>query len=181
MATSIYSAPFWKSTGERAVKTVGQSALAIIPAVFIADSTGVIDFAGVPWAGIAGTAIFAGVVSIITSVVFGANGTGPSAIGSEIKADAVVLDEVELNSVEAQKVLDQMIVDGEVEDQEVPTDAPLEDDSEPEGLADDEDPVESTESIVSGVIEEDAEPEGPADDEEEVDLTPTTEGWTPRH
>lgn len=174
MATSIYSAPFWKSTAERAAKTAIQTFIPL-------GGGAAFDLLGIDWEIVGAGVGSAVVLSILTSLLSGLNGTGPSAIGSEVKADAVVIDEVELNAVEAQKVLDQMIVDGEVEDQEIPTDAPLEDDSEPEGLADDEDPIESTESIVSGVIEEDAEPEGPADDEEEVDLTPTTEGWTPRH
>lgn len=184
MATSIYSSAFWKSSTERAIKTVGQSALAIVPAVFIADSTGVIDFAGVPWAGIAGTAVFAGVVSLITSVVFGANGTGPSAVNSEIKADAVVLDETELTAADSQKLLDRMIVDEERRPDDESEDGL---DAEPEGPADDDPrPVgepgpELRPLNVDFEDESDAEPEGLADDEEEVDQTPPPEGYSPRH
>ena len=51
---------WWKAAAVRAIKTVAQSAIALIPtAVTIAD---------VDWKTVVGTAVLAGIASIITSV-----------------------------------------------------------------------------------------------------------------
>lgn len=179
MATSIYSRAFWKSTGERAFKTLLQTSAGVIPTIFVADAAGVVSFVGVPSALICSVVLIPTVLSVITSLLAGLNGTGPSFVNSEIKTDAVILDEVELTAVETQEVLDQMVVDDNVPDVEPDSDAEPGDDAEPEGEADDEDPL----PVVSAEPDEsDAEPEGLADDEEgEVDLTPPPEGYVPRH
>lgn len=75
---------FWASTADRAIKTVAQTALALTPAVFIADESGIIDFNGVPWAGLAATALLAGVLSVLTSIVGDTAGkNGPSFVRAE--------------------------------------------------------------------------------------------------
>lgn len=120
---NIYSVDFWKSTSERAVKTAIQT---FIPAAGGAT----LDLFNLDWANVGQIVAGAVVLSILTSLLSGLNGTGPSAVNAEIKADAVVLDEHELDAGEAQAALDQMVVDSvEPDDGE---DAP------PEGLADDE-------------------------------------------
>lgn len=51
---------WWKAAGIRAVKTVAQTAVAMIPA---AVTIGAVD-----WVTVAGTAALAGVVSLLTSI-----------------------------------------------------------------------------------------------------------------
>lgn len=51
---------WWKCAGIRAIKTIAQSAIALIPAAMTVTQ--------VDWMTVAGTAILAGVVSILTSV-----------------------------------------------------------------------------------------------------------------
>jgi hypothetical protein len=70
-------AEFAKATAERAVKTVAQSAVALITA----NATGLLD---VDWVQLASVSGLAGLVSVLTSVAsapFG--GDGPSLIKSE--------------------------------------------------------------------------------------------------
>lgn len=54
---------FWKAAAIRAVKTVAQSAVALIPAA--------VSITAVDWKVVAGSALLSGVVSILTSVATG--------------------------------------------------------------------------------------------------------------
>lgn len=69
----LTTAAFWKAAFERAVKTVAQSAVALITA----NATGLLD---VDWIQLASVSGLAGLVSILTSVGSDAltSGTGPS-------------------------------------------------------------------------------------------------------
>ena len=58
----IFTKAFWAYSGERAVKTVAQAALAAI-------GTGALGILAIDWAGIGSIAALAGVVSILTSIV----------------------------------------------------------------------------------------------------------------
>lgn len=51
---------WWKAAGIRAVKTVAQTAVAMIPAA--------VTISAVDWVTVAGTAALAGVVSLLTSI-----------------------------------------------------------------------------------------------------------------
>ncbi len=51
---------WWKAAGIRAVKTVAQTAVAMIPAA--------VTIGAVNWETVVGTAVLAGVVSLLTSV-----------------------------------------------------------------------------------------------------------------
>jgi hypothetical protein len=70
---SIFTIIFWKAAGERAVKTVAQSAVAVITA----NATGLLD---IDFVGVASVAGLAGLVSVLTSIGSDAltGGTGPS-------------------------------------------------------------------------------------------------------
>ena len=69
----LTTAAFWKAAAERAVKTVAQSAVALIAA----NATGLLD---IDWLQLGSVAGLAGLVSILTSIGSDAitNGTGPS-------------------------------------------------------------------------------------------------------
>lgn len=54
---------FWKAAGVRAIRTVCQSALALIPAAVMITQ--------VDWKTVIGTAALAGVVSMLTSIASG--------------------------------------------------------------------------------------------------------------
>ena len=54
---------FWKACGIRAIKTVAQSAVALIPAA--------VSIVEVDWKVVVGSALLSGVVSILTSVATG--------------------------------------------------------------------------------------------------------------
>lgn len=75
---------FWAATGDRAIKTVAQTGIALAPAIFIANESGIIDFNGIPWTGLAATALFAGMLSVLTSIAGDTAGkNGPSFVRSE--------------------------------------------------------------------------------------------------
>jgi len=59
---SIFSRAFWAYAGERAIKTVAQTAVASLT---VAGVSGVLDVA---WVVVASTAALAGIVSILTSL-----------------------------------------------------------------------------------------------------------------
>jgi hypothetical protein len=65
----LTSKAFWISAGERAIKTVAQTALALL------GSSQVISAIEVDWAGIGGIALLAGILSILTSVALPASET----------------------------------------------------------------------------------------------------------
>ncbi len=60
MKTKLKARNWWRAAGVRAVKTMAQTAVALIPAAA--------TIAAVDWKTIAGTAALAGVVSILTSL-----------------------------------------------------------------------------------------------------------------
>ena len=94
---SIATLAFWKATGERAVKTVAQSAVALITA----NATGLLD---VDYLGVASVAGLAGVVSILTSIGSDAvTGSGPSltpAATSALVKDRVLVAQSQLTPSE---------------------------------------------------------------------------------
>lgn len=55
------NAKFWRAVGIRALKTVAQTAVALI-------GTNAIGITGVDWVGVASGAALAGVVSVLTSI-----------------------------------------------------------------------------------------------------------------
>ena len=55
---------FWKATGIRAIKTVAQTAVALI-------GTNAVGITDVNWVGVASGAALAGVVSVLTSIATG--------------------------------------------------------------------------------------------------------------
>lgn len=69
----LTTAAFWKAAAERAVKTVAQSAVALITA----NATGLLD---IDWVQLASVSGLAGLVSLLTSIGSDAitGGTGPS-------------------------------------------------------------------------------------------------------
>lgn len=76
--SSLTSKAFWKAAAERAVKTVAQSAVALIAA----NATGLLD---IDWVQLGSVAGLAGLVSILTSIGSdAATGNGPSLANEEI-------------------------------------------------------------------------------------------------
>jgi threonine dehydrogenase-like Zn-dependent dehydrogenase len=59
----IFSLEFWSYAGERAVKTVAQSAIAVL-------GTGSIGLFAIDWVSLASVSLGAGLLSILTSVAF---------------------------------------------------------------------------------------------------------------
>lgn len=74
----MYRITFWKDAGERAVATVAQTLIALIGV----DFTGIIDVAGMDWAGVGATAVLAGIVSVLKSLAAGAK-DGNASVGSQ--------------------------------------------------------------------------------------------------
>ena len=60
MTMTIKTKMWWKAAGIRAVKTVAQTAVAMIPAA--------VTIVAVDWVTVVGTAALAGVVSLLTSI-----------------------------------------------------------------------------------------------------------------
>lgn len=59
----IMTIAFWKSAGERAIKTVAQTALAVI------GTDQLISAIDVNWGEVGGVALLAGILSILTSII----------------------------------------------------------------------------------------------------------------
>ena len=59
----MFSLNFWSYAGERAIKTVAQSALAFL-------GSGSIGLFAIDWAGLASVSLGAGLLSLLTSVAF---------------------------------------------------------------------------------------------------------------
>lgn len=77
----IMTAAFWKSAGERAIKTAAQAAIAVIGAgQFLSASD-------VNWAEVGGIALLAGVLSILTSITLPAEET-KAAVRAELASKA---------------------------------------------------------------------------------------------
>jgi hypothetical protein len=80
MLTSI---AFWQSAGERAIKTVAQTALALL------GTSQLVSVVDVNWAEIGGVSILAGILSLLTSVAIPAYETKESVrVESEARAAA---------------------------------------------------------------------------------------------
>ncbi|GAA1513916.1 holin [Brevibacterium permense] len=156
---------FWAATGDRAIKTVAQTGLALAPATFIANEAGIIDFNGIPWAGLAATALFAGAISVLTSIVGDTVGkNGPSFVHAE---------GIGIENAEAEEALRRQRA-GEVIDLSTEvsfaTDASAGEDEEDDHLDDDEaDDLEPAEEDLEALANS------------EVDDTPPAEGYRPRH
>lgn len=58
----MFSLKFWNYAGERAIKTVAQSALAYL-------GTGTVGLFEIDWVGVASVSLGAGLLSILTSIV----------------------------------------------------------------------------------------------------------------
>jgi len=59
---TIFTRAFWKYAGERAIKTIAQTAIALLS---VSSVTGVLD---VVWIGVASAVALAGILSVLTSV-----------------------------------------------------------------------------------------------------------------
>ena len=80
----MFTLAFWKATAERGVKTVAQSAAALL----VGDGLGILT---VDWVSVGSVAGLAGVVSVLTSVGIGAATDGtPSAVKSDTLTPATV-------------------------------------------------------------------------------------------
>ncbi|MGZ1492542.1 holin [Brevibacterium sediminis] len=157
---------FWAATGDRAIKTVAQTGLALAPATFIANEAGIIDFNGIPWAGLAATALFAGAISVLTSIVGDTVGkNGPSFVHAE---------GIGIENAEAEEALRRQRA-GEIID--LSTEVSFATDAS-EGYEDEEDDdFDDDEADDLEPAEEDLE----ALANSEVDDTPQHEGYRPRH
>jgi hypothetical protein len=58
----MFSKEFWSYSGERAIKTISQTALAYL-------GTGTIGLFEIDWAGIASVSLGAGLLSVLTSII----------------------------------------------------------------------------------------------------------------
>ena len=77
----MFTKSFWKSAAERAIRTVAQALVAVIAATSF-------DWFSADWKAIAGTALTAGVLSLLTSIAsagIGDKGT-PSLIAGPVNA-----------------------------------------------------------------------------------------------
>ena len=72
----LTSTAFWASAGERAIKTVAQTALALL------GTSQLVSVIDVNWAEVGGVAVLAGILSLLTSVALPAEET-KSAIRAE--------------------------------------------------------------------------------------------------
>lgn len=59
----LFSAEFWSYSGERAIKTVAQSAIAVL-------GSGSIGLFEIDWVSLASVSLGAGLLSVLTSVAF---------------------------------------------------------------------------------------------------------------
>lgn len=75
----IMTVAFWKSAGERAIKTAAQAAIAIL------GTDQFVSAMDVNWAEVGGIALLAGILSILTSIVIPAAET-KAAVRAEIAA-----------------------------------------------------------------------------------------------
>lgn len=77
----IMTVAFWKSAGERAIKTASQAAIAILGADQFVSAL------DVNWAEVGGVSLLAGILSILTSIVLPAAET-KAAVRAEIASKA---------------------------------------------------------------------------------------------
>jgi hypothetical protein len=70
----LTSTAFWASAGERAIKTVAQTALALL------GTSQLVSVVSVDWAEIGGVAVLAGILSLLTSIALPANETKASVL-----------------------------------------------------------------------------------------------------
>lgn len=95
--TTIWTASFWKATGERAIRAFA-STLASTWAI----GGGILDIRGVDWGSALGVAGGAAVVSVVLSLVAGA-GVGPAGSPSFV-SDPAAAGKAPLEAVPAPKV-----------------------------------------------------------------------------
>jgi hypothetical protein len=77
----LTSTAFWASAGERAIKTVAQTALALL------GTSQLVSVVSVDWAEIGGVAVLAGILSLLTSIALPAAETKESVrVESEARA-----------------------------------------------------------------------------------------------
>ena len=82
---TIWTIVFWRATTERAIKTLAQTAAALI----VAAGTGLLD---TDWLTVASVAGMAAVVSLLTSIASdAATGDGPSLGGGEVVAGSATV------------------------------------------------------------------------------------------
>jgi hypothetical protein len=80
----LTSTAFWASAGERAIKTVAQTALALL------GTSQLISAVNIDWAEIGGVSVVAGVISLLTSIALPAAEVKQSIrLESEAKAAAL--------------------------------------------------------------------------------------------
>jgi hypothetical protein len=80
----LTSTAFWASAGERAIKTVAQTALALL------GTSQLVSVVSVDWAEIGGVSVLAGILSLLTSIAFPAAET-KQAVRAEAEAKAPVV------------------------------------------------------------------------------------------
>ena len=79
----LTSTAFWASAGERAIKTVAQTALALL------GTSQLVSVIDVNWAEVGGVAVLAGILSLLTSIAIPATETKESVrVESEARAAA---------------------------------------------------------------------------------------------
>jgi len=79
----LTSTAFWASAGERAIKTVAQTALALL------GTSQLVSVVSVDWAEIGGVSVLAGILSLLTSIALPAAQTKESVrVESEARAAA---------------------------------------------------------------------------------------------
>ncbi|VXB29041.1 holin [Pseudoclavibacter sp. 8L] len=66
--STIWTAPFWRGTGERALKTATQVAVAAITVSTGADLIPAVGVEGINWAGVASVTAVATILSLFTSL-----------------------------------------------------------------------------------------------------------------
>lgn len=82
----MYDIRFWKAAGERAVKTLAQTLVALIGA----NAVSVMDLDWGQMLGVAGTATILSVLTSIASANFG--NTGPSLADETIEPDPIIVE-----------------------------------------------------------------------------------------
>jgi hypothetical protein len=75
----LTSTVFWSSAGERAIKTLAQTALALL------GTSQLVSVLSIDWVEVAGVSVLAGILSLLTSIAFPATET-KSAVRAQAEA-----------------------------------------------------------------------------------------------